>query len=180
MRPTLRFVRAIWLRGFGPAAFIAACAAASCFVAINWQGGGFPSRPWGTSDRVQLFMGRLIVQLGDQPPGFAAPRPAMTLGEAATKDLNAVQSGWWFVPWNPFSTGHIGPGYWRVYLYSWFVQVQLVYVALLLALPPVISRVLRSRRAAWECRRCRYDLRGLPAAAACPECGAEIVPGPPA
>jgi hypothetical protein len=44
-----------------------------------------------------------------------------------------------------------------------------------------ISAVFRYfRRPAWECRSCRYDLRGIPDDAPCPECGRERIAPPPA
>ena len=38
---------------------------------------------------------------------------------------------------------------------------------------PVAWVMARFRRPAWECKRCRYDLRGIPEDAPCPECGRE-------
>lgn len=40
---------------------------------------------------------------------------------------------------------------------------------------PEARRVLsRAMRKPWECRGCRYDLRGCPNSAVCPECGRKI------
>lgn len=53
------------------------------------------------------------------------------------------------------------------------VQVPLFYVVAASGVFPVMSWVARRRyRAAWQCKRCGYDLRGS-AGARCPECGAE-------
>lgn len=47
------------------------------------------------------------------------------------------------------------------------------YLALHLLRAPVAFIINRFRRPPWECRRCRYDLRGLPEDSPCPECGQE-------
>lgn len=47
------------------------------------------------------------------------------------------------------------------------------YLALHLLRAPVAAVIRHFRRPPWECRGCRYDLRGLPEDAPCPECGRE-------
>ncbi len=49
------------------------------------------------------------------------------------------------------------------------------YLALHLLRAPVAAVMNRIRRAPWQCRQCRYDLRGLPEDAPCPECGRKQV-----
>lgn len=50
------------------------------------------------------------------------------------------------------------------------------YLALHLLRAPVAAIINHFRRPPWACRRCRYDLRGIPDDAPCPECGLERPP----
>lgn len=67
----------------------------------------------------------------------------------------------------------------RNYPFGRLYMVPLSNVAVLMLSAGAALWRLDRRRAAHECRKCRYDLRGLAEGAICPECGGAPPPQPP-
>jgi hypothetical protein len=92
---------------------------------------------------------------------------SMGSGSAQSRSWNFQPQRWtlkWgFARWDAWGS-HSGS-------HARMVQIPLWAPLLLLAVPTALLWRLDAVRWGTGCQRCRYDLSGLPATAACPECG---------
>ena len=153
-----RLFRAIWMRGFGPAAALLVLGVANLWHGAGWQGPGGP-----LSKRVWITRGTVYLCRGSWPT-TPSPRPAMTIG------YSPISEGWTF--WHRPLADPLAPNF-AFHFYRPQIGVSFFWVALAAAVPPSIVWWRRSRRVPpGHCPTCRYNCAGLHAAAPCPECGA--------
>jgi hypothetical protein len=88
-----------------------------------------------------------------------------------TNEDGSVRSGWGVG--RPLWSAQRLRAEWALEVHPHHIKLPLLWLWIPLAIPPAAVMVVRRLlyRAPYECRRCRYDLRGT--AGPCPECGAD-------
>ncbi len=116
--------------------------------------------PWGSA---RLREGTVHVNWED--PAYVS-KPARPNDLRFAPEAPRFAPDWHFYPARTDPTGTLTRPPW------WFVRLPLWIPTLAFALPAAgFSAWKRFRREAWQCRACRYDLRGLAPGTPCPECG---------
>ena len=155
-----RFVRAIWMRGFGPAAALLVLWAASLWLMVTWRDGG---------GSTQVTLGNGCLTFRSEEWWWGPPPPA-NRPLARTTRTGGLPEGWGL--WLRSPRAPMRPRF-AFELAGHTAEVPLVWAALPLTLPPGLAAQRRSRRVPpGHCPGCRYDRAGLEADVACPECGA--------
>jgi hypothetical protein len=157
-----KLIRRVWLRGFLPAAMLAAVWGVSIFVHTIGQSRG--ATPW----RWAVTHGVVMVNWGWNTPRTGWGKVGWNLGRL----INADGSNWSGVRCVPNLRDPTLQ--WDIELHPGHVKLPTIYLALAASAPAFAVVWLRRRRVpAGHCPGCRYDLRGV-TGGVCPECGREI------
>jgi hypothetical protein len=166
MRIALRKTcRLCWMRGYLPSVLLILVGLSSSRWAFMWQGAPGPER------RAMVNRGAFIYCWATNSTWCWTAPARWTLGSNYHQGRNhkiwRVKFELMWTYWPP----DLDEALWPIVLQAGHVQVPVVYIAILTAAPAFAARFVRKRREPWMCPSCRYDRRGLPPGAACPECG---------
>src|SRR5688572_29056352 len=135
-------------------------AAITVLLLIVWVGSGWCGAVGAYTPRVALIAVGGRIEIGWMSP----PRwlPEVRYFDPQINKQKPFQ--WWFEAWQD----NFGSG--RTYQINW-VAIPIWLLALIAGTLTLLIGRRDSRRLPHACRKCGYDLTGLPAERPCPECG---------